>query len=365
MLSLANGNYSHEDIRQRLLDSREIAFKYELLDKDERTLGMLNAEGSISVDAESQIKRVGRFTVKEESDVDVDFLNKRIRPSMGIKVDGRFLWYPLGVFLCESPSRQARGGYITRTIEAYDKSIILRDDKFTDNYYIAKGTPYTNAIQAILQSAGIINYYITPSTLTTISDIELEIGTSKLDAINQLAKSLNYNDLYVDVYGCFRVEAYVAYEEREIDGRYTTDKKSIVYSGASESIDLFGVPNVIVRYLENAESNYLVSTVTNDDPSNPLSTVSRGRNIVDVRPVYDIANQATLTAYTQRLMSEAKYYKTLTFETALMPHHGVYDCLYVSNRELGIACKYIETSWSMNLEVGAKMLHNCKAVADV
>lgn len=363
MISLANGSYSHEDVREQLLKHREIDFKYELLDKDEKTLGALNAEGFISVDTESHIKRVGRFTVVEQGEV--DFLNERIRPSMGVKVGGRYLWYPLGVFLLESPSRQSHGGYVTRSIEAYDKSIILRDDRFTNNYYIAKGTPYTNAIQLILQSAGIINYFITPSALTTIAAIEFDIGTSKLDAINELAKALNYNELYVDVYGCFRVEAYVPYEDRTIDGRYATDKKSIVFSGASENIDLFNVPNIIVRYLESAEAGYLVSTVTNSDAGSPLSTVSRGRNIVDVQPVYDIADQTTLNAYTQRLMDEAKLYKTLTFETALMPHHGVSDCLFVTNKELNISGKYIETGWQMELKVGGTMTHNCRKVANV
>lgn len=360
MLNLANGSYTHEYIRNQLLKNREIDFKYELLDNNNRTLGAVSAEGFISVNSESQIKRVGRFEVIEKGDV--DFLNSRLRPYMGIKIEGRYIWYPLGVFLLESPARQARNGYISRSIEAYDMSVILRDDCFTDNYSIPKGTPYTNAIIQILSDAGIVNYYITPSALVTPAAIEFEIGTSRLSAINQLAKAINYNELYVDVYGCFRVEAYVPYEERKADGSYSTDENSVILPGGSESIDLFNVPNVVVRYRENAEAEYIRAEVVNDNPSSQLSTVRRGRHIVDVAPVYDIADQATLNAYTQRLVAETKLYKTLDIETAIMPHHGVNDCLYIRDKQLDVSGKYIETAWSMQLKVGASMSHTLRKV---
>lgn len=360
MLNLASGNYSHQYIREQLFKNREIDFKYELLNNNNKTLGTVSAEGFISVNSESQIKRVARFEVIEKGDV--DFLNSRLRPYMGIKIDGRYIWYPLGIFLLESPSRQAKTGYITRSIEAYDLSIILRDDCFTDNYSIPKGTSYTNAIIQILADAGIINYYITPSTLVTPAAVEFEIGTSRLTAINQLAKAINYNELYVDVTGCFRIEAYIPYEERKADGSYSTDESSVILPGGSESIDLFNVPNVIVRYRENAETDYIRAEAINDDPNSQLSTIRRGRHIVDVAPVYDIADQATLNAYTRRLVAESKLYKTLDISTGLMPHHGVNDCLYIRDRQLNVSGKYIETAWNMQLQVGASMSHTLKKV---
>ena len=360
MLNLASGSYTHEYVRAQLMKSREINFKYELLDNNNRTLGTVSAEGFISVNADSQIKRVGRFEVIEKDGI--DYLNSRLRPYMGIKLNGKYIWYPLGIFLLESPSRYAKGAYITRSIEAYDLSVILRDDCFTDNYTVPKGTSYTNAIIQIMADAGVINYYITPSTLVTPSAIEFEIGTSRLTAINQLAKAINYNELYVDATGCFRVESYIPYEERKADGSYSTDANSVIIANNSESIDLFNVPNVVVRYRENAEAEYIRAEVVNDNPSSQLSTVRRGRHIVDVAPVYDIADQATLTAYTRRLVAESKLYKTLDIQTALMPHHGVNDCFYIRDKQLGVSGKYIETAWSMDLKVGGIMHHTLRKV---
>ena len=56
MLNLASGNYSHQYIREQLFKNREIDFKYELLNNNNKTLGTVSAEGFISVNSESQIQ---------------------------------------------------------------------------------------------------------------------------------------------------------------------------------------------------------------------------------------------------------------------------------------------------------------------
>lgn len=361
MYSLGNGIYTHEQIEAALRDNREVAFEYELLDKNDNSLGTVSATGTIDFNAEAKIKRMANLTITDDSAI--DFLSDRIRPYMKLRLDGEWLKFPLGVFLMSTPRRRAINGIVERVVECYDKTQILADDKFTSRYLIPSGTNYIVAVSTILQSAGFDMNLVEQSSKVTVSDIEFAAGTSKLDAVNQLLKAVNYTDIYADSLGTLVAREYRQPELRAMDATYVTDKNSIVFSGADDELDAFGLPNKIVRYLESADRQYLSAEVTNTDPSSKLSTVSRGRVIVDIQPVNDIADQATLTSYVQRLMAETKTYQRITFSTALVPNHECLDCLYIVNKELGISGKCIETAWRMDLKVGGTMTHTVRKEA--
>ena len=264
-----------------------------------------------------------------------------------------------------SPSRKSEGKSISRDVECYDKTQILKDDKFDRRHIVRAGENYINAIATIIASAGISNYRLDACASVLRTDIEFEIGTSKLSAVNQLLQAVNYNDLYADAYGAIRGTKYVQPEGRTIDCYYATDKNSIVLPGAEEWLDTYEAPNKIVRYLENAESECMIASVTNSDPASRLSTVSRGRTIVDVEAVSDIADQATLEAYTQRIATEKKIYQQIIFQSAVMPHHEFLDCLYLENKELGISGKYVETAWNLRMETGGVMQHTCRRAVSI
>ena len=68
---------------------------------------------------------------------------------------------------------------------------------------------------------------------------------------------------------------------------------------SSVTILMYGVPNVVIRYLDNPDGPPLRSIYKNDNPESIVSTVRRGRQIVDVESVEDIADQDTLDAYTR------------------------------------------------------------------
>lgn len=363
MYSLETENYSAKEVLKALRTHRTVSYRYELLDKNDRPIGDVTASGSISFDSASAIKRVASLSVKEEKEV--DYLSDRIKPYMRLKVAGKMLEFPLGVFLMSSPSRRADAVTISKKVECYDKTQILSDDKFDTRHLIRAGENYINAAASIIASAGITNYRLDACTLTLRTDIEFALGTSKLSAINQLLKAINYNELWADSYGCIRATQYQPPEGKKIDIYYVPGKESIVIPGGEELLDTFQAPNKIVRYLENAESECLKAIVTNSDPASKLSTVSRGRVIVDTAPVNDIADQATLEAYTQRVAAEKKIYQQVVFQSAVMPHHEFLDCLYLKNKELGVTGKFIETAWSINMSVGSTMTHTCRKAVSI
>lgn len=364
MYSLAQNGYTWDEVKKLLSQSRTVSYGFDILDKNDRTIGEVHSpDCKIYNNIDAAVQRSASLTIIE--DKDIDFTSDRLRPYMRFKSPKGPLVYPLGIFIMASPARRSVGGAINRSVECYDKVQILQDDRFTSRYTVAKNTAYTAAVANIISSAGITHSEIIPSALETVTDIEFPIGTSKLAACNDLLTAINYYPIYADSFGYLRSKPYELADGRSIDAAYATDKNSIIQPGAQEELDVFGAPNKIVRYLENAERQMLISSVTNDDPNSKLSTVSRGRTIVDVASVDDIANQSSLDAYVARIMAESKVYQKIVFETLNMPNHEYCDCLYVDNSELDVAGKYIETAWEMDLRTGGKMKHQCRKAVSV
>lgn len=360
MIDLSANGYTHEQIIDMLKSNRQVKYKYDLLDKNMLYLGQVTATGNIDFNAKTDITRIASLKINEIKDI--NFIDERIKPYFCLKTPKGWIDYPLGVFLISSPERYNDGIRTTRQVDCYDLSIILQEDKFDKRYCIKAGSAYTDEVLKILNGAGIVNVNMQSSDLITKSDIEFELGKSKLEAINNLLEAINYNRIYFDENGNANVTPYLLPVLRNIDDIYETDNKSIIKVGASENLDTFNVPNKIIRYTESPDMDELISVYVNNNPSSKFSTVSRGRNIVDVASINDIADQVTLDAYVQRVATEKAVYKTITFDTAVMPHHSFLDCLMINNKDLNVQGKYIELAWNMNLENGGSMRHTCRKV---
>ena len=373
MLDLAINGYTKEQVMDQLHGTSGsrglVKFRCELLSKDDVKLGELTAgSGRVALDSLAEIKRTAAFQVTEQEGQDIDWLNDRIRPVFCLQMpDGGFTEWPLGVFLLSSPTRADENRKIKRSIEAYDNSLTLKEDRFTDRYKIDVGTKYTEAITTILNGAGIWKINITAHTGTLSTDKEFEIGTTKLQAVNQLLAEINYTSVWVDENGYFTAKPYQLPVNREVEYEYRDDDLSIIHPGANEELDLFSVPNQWVRYVSNPDKTVTLRSVyTNELSTSPTSTANRGRTIVDIAAVDDIYDQTTLDEYTQRKAYEAsQVYGRFDFSTALMPHHSFLDCLFVEHTAYGISYKYIETGWSMDLQAGGRQVHSCRRVIQI
>lgn len=298
---------------------------------------------------------------------EINYLTDRIQPFMEIQMpDGQWIEYPLGVFMLSTPTRQDGVSGVYRDIEAYDELIILDDDKFTSRYLIPAGTKYTKAVEDILISAGITKFNIQDKADVLTVDKEFKIGTSKLEAINELLSAINYTPLWVDANGFFTAYPYVSPANRRADYTYADDEISILYNGMEEELDLSDIANAWVVTQSNPEKAPLVSVKVNNSPESPTSTVNLGRTIVDFREVDDIADQATLDAYVERIAFEAsQVFGKLRFKTALIPFHEYSDVLWIKYDALKIDDKFSETSWKMKLEVGGEMEHEVRRVVNI
>src|SRR5678815_2490089 len=213
MLNLAVNGYTRQEVIDSLHGRNgsrgKVTFRYDLLNKDDVKLGELTAQpGRVAMNSLAEIKRTAMFQITEQEGQDIDWLSDRIRPVFCLQMPNGIIEWPLGVFILSSPTRKDENKQIKRSVEAYDSSLILKEDRFTDRYFIAAGTKYTTAITEILNAAGIwkINIIDHPGTLAV--DKEFEIGTTKLYAVNELLAAINYTSLWVDGNGFFVARQY-------------------------------------------------------------------------------------------------------------------------------------------------------------
>jgi hypothetical protein len=204
---------------------------------------------------------------------------------------------------------------------------------------------------------------ITKSTKKLTTTMEWEVGTPKLQIINELLAAINYTSATYDEIGVFVAKPYVTPDKRTAEFNYVTDEKSVILGNVDQTIDLFKIPNKWVCVVSDPDRPALMGTYTNSNPLSPTSTVSRGRTIVAYVSEQGAPDQVTLDAQAARLAFEAsQVYESIEFETSMMPIHQDADVYNVTIDGLSVNAKYAEHTWSMDLKNGSTMKHKIRKV---
>lgn len=341
-------------------------FRYYLLDEHDNPKAPGNSstnllhnvlEGDISYTSLGRLKSSLTVKIQEDELLNIDYMNDRIKPV--VIIDGKE--YPLGIFLISSPSRNIESTGVTRYLTCYSKLKILDNDKVTSRYYVPTGANVVNQVITLLDGE---RYNITPSTSTTSTDHEWEVGTAKLDIINDLLDIINYVSLIPSDDGKFLSYPYKTPSERIHTIEYREGNDSIIVSRMNEDFDFFDVPNIFVRYTNDVDIDPpIIATYPLQVGSETITIDGRAPN-VSAEEVSDIADQTTLYAKCKQDAYNARsVYSHLEFSTAINPKHGYLDCVWVKVGEIDY--KYIETSWSFNLKCGDLMKHTCRRVVDL
>jgi hypothetical protein len=371
MIIINDLNYSQEEIDAALRfaqRNRRVSFRYDLLNKSDAKIGELDGieSATVSYGEFRAIKRTAQFTLNEYLQRNVDYLSDQIQPWFILHMpQGGAVEFPLGIFLLESPKRQASGVVTRREIGAYDKSIIIDSDRFTERYFIPSGTNYAGAVNKILAVTNISKIDITPTASVTKRDIEFEIGTKKKDAVNQLLGEITYTSINVDEVGFFYSRPYIEPAQREITQYYIADKDSIILPEYSEELDIAGQFNVWTRVARNLDGEAaLTATIENVNPMSSTSIINRGRRIPSVEEIDDIADQESMVRYVRRIALNAmSTYSKLSLQTVLNPKHGSADTLYTDIPILfEVPQLFSETSWELPLDYAGTMSHEARRV---
>lgn len=372
MIDLSRDGYSHQeivDILHMRHGSRKIRFRYMLLNKDEEEIKDISKSvegGRVEQSAFSEIKRTASLYIKDNKNI--NWYTDRIQVYVEFQGKKGWITFSLGVFLMSTPTKKEQKDGIYREVEAYDKLLILKEDKVTERYTINKNTRYYKAMTDLIISANENKYNIEDSGKVLNNDKEYPPGTEKLQILNELASDLNFTPFWVDEYGYYRSSRYISPQDRAADYIYVDDELSIIENGMEEELDLFDLPNVfnIVVSSPDDESLNLSAVAENNNPAHPRSIQNLGRRVVRYEEKDNIADQASLDAYVERIAFEAsQIYGRVKFNTAIMPFHSYSDVLHVKNKVLNIDDKYSEVNWSIELSEGAMMSHEARKVVSL
>lgn len=97
-----------------------------------------------------------------------------------------YVEWPQGVFVLSSPSRVFEDGiHVTRSVEAYDQLLVLSEDTFEERYAVMDGTPYLDAIEAVMQST------VTENSLDLEDNVWVVQGNSEVINVSNSTISIS------------------------------------------------------------------------------------------------------------------------------------------------------------------------------
>lgn len=349
------------------MTSRTIDFRYKVL-RNGADYGFLQAVSAptIRCDNSAAIKMSfsGAFLpdARDASGniIPVDFLSDEIEPILII--DG--VEQKLGVFLPATVTPSEASGAEQVQIEAFDRCWRVRDVYSETLTNFSAGQYYLDSIDILLTQAGITTVLATPTAATLAEAREdWNIGTSYLTIINDLLAEINYNPLWFNQDGVAIIEpASVPTAENIEHTLDATNVESLILPTISRQTDIFQSPNVFVAYCANPDkSGIWTATAENTNPQSPLSVPRRGRRIMRVERLDNIASQDALQAYVDRKRNDSLISgETINIQTALLPGYGVADVVALHYGDINALC--IDKAWSMKLSVGGTMTHTLERV---
>lgn len=340
---------------------REIEFHY-IIVRGGADYGELYALGTstptIRMTSNGEIKTSfsGDFAVSEG----MNWLSAEIRPEMWINGTR----YALGNFLPATVQDRESNGARSIHVEAYDRCWRVKDTLSETTLHFTAGTYYLTVIKDLLAMCGITLVSDTPNASRLSEDrADWPIGTSYLSIINELLDEINYNPLWFDSSGLAILEPATIPDASQLDHRLDyTNVQSMLLPSMTKENDVYKAANHFICVCSNPDKGEpLVATATNTNPNSPASVWSRGRRIAKLVRVNNIASQAALQEYADRLVSKSLFSgEKVTVQTALLPGWGVYDVTSLVYRDFSGLC--METAWTMQLKVGGTMSHTLERV---
>lgn len=350
---------------------RKISFKYQLL-RNGSFYGYLRAVTSmtptINMDDSREIKTSfsavfapSAFNA-DNKPLEINWLTDEIQPVLII--DG--VDYPLGVFMPAKVEYTKQQRSTRVNVQCFDRCWRVRDTRSDELLYWPAGTLYLDAIKQLLFASGINTVFAVPNDAAFANAREdWKLGESFLTVCNELLQEINYKPLWFKSDGSAVLEPVSVPTAENI--KYTfnlSDPKTRVYANVSRTSDIYESPNVFIVYCANPDrSENMIATASNENPQSPLSVQRRGRQIVSVQQVNNIASQQELNAYAVWLRNKSLMTgETVKVSSGLIPGLGVTDAVGFIDNEENLVCVGLLHSYTMPLELGGEMTHRIERV---
>lgn len=244
----------------------------------------------------------------------------------------------LGTFLVQTPSVGFDGKVSSISIDAYTPLLELKEKMPPIGYAVLKNNNIMDAASDLCAENMRAPVVEAKDTTTLYDDFVADLNENWLSFLSALAAKAKYHfELDADGKLGFAPEQDAA--SLQPRWTYDDDNSSILYPELSIDRDLYGIPNVVEVVFSSGLSN-LYARVENNDAESPVSTKSRGREIVYRETDPDIGGNPTQTqvkVYAEHLMrnlSSMEY--TVTYKHGYCPVR-VGDAVYLNYTRAGLS----------------------------
>lgn len=188
-------------------------------------------------------------------------------------------------------------------------------------------------------------------SFTLVDDVVFDIGCTYLEAVWKVLLAAGWC-IQIDGRGEITVRAKPTEPALEL----SSQTAALLLPGVDDDFSLADVPNTYYA-IDDSRS----AVAVNDDPSSPVSTVSRGRSVdvVDTSPV--LVDGESIEMYAARKLAEASVVtRTLTYEREFWPDVVPYSLVRASLSEHGVEGDLRVSEQSLECGRGVKVTESAQ-----
>lgn len=334
--------------------SMQQTFEYYIVDpntwKDMHRI--MNVE-SCKINRDESNETLGSATFDIEGELDECY----IRSYLIIIQNGNTFKIPLGTHLAQTPSTKFDGMRKTSSLDAYTPLMELKEGLPPIGYALLKDQEIMSIAYMLCRENMRAPVIETKSDKKLYDNFVSNTDDTWLSFISDLVANAKH-ELSLDELGRVIFEPVKDTASLQSTWIYSDDNSSILYPDISDDRDLYGVPNV-VEVVYSTDAGYIFSRVVNDDPTSPISTVNRGREIVyrETNPnVSGKPDQDYIDNYAYQLLRNLSCLEhKITYSHGYCPVR-VGDCVTLNYKRAGLSnVKAKVISQSINCKTGCSV----------
>ena len=186
--------------------------------------------------------------------------------------------HPLGTYLVQTNNPTYNGKNQSLSCTAYTPLIEMKENMPPIGYSFLKNDNILDAAYRVARDYARAPVAKNTSSKTFFSDFVADTTENALSFLRSLLEYADYS-LELDEMGQIMFAPSQDLAALQPVWEFNDEEDSILQPSIAVTNDIYGIPNVVeVIYSNN--SDYYHVRVVNDDPNSPVSTVSRGREIV-------------------------------------------------------------------------------------
>lgn len=245
--------------------------------------------------------------------------------------------YSLGTFLVQSPSYSFDGKIKNISLDAYTPLLELKENPTPLGYSILKDENILDTAYRIVREQVRAPVVKTENDEILSSNFVANLNDTWITFVRDLIANANYS-LALDDVG--RILFMPNQDTMSLQPIWTYDdsNSSILYPELTVDRDLYGIPNVVEVIYSNG-TEYYYGRAVNEDPSSPISTINRGREIThrESNPsLLGNPNQKRIQEYAENLLKELSSLEyTITYTHGYCPVR-IGDCVRLNYKRAGI-----------------------------